>query len=47
MVSGKQEELSVAAWLDLREQLIAVLYESGWDEIFYPDEMDQLVKAIG
>ena len=25
---------------------LAVLLESGWDEIFYPDEMDKLVKAI-
>ncbi len=25
---------------------IGVLLQSGWDEIFYPDEMDKLVKAI-
>lgn len=29
-----------------RDQDLKVLYESGWDEIFYPDEMNLLVKAI-
>jgi hypothetical protein len=28
-----------------REDLLA-LARAGWDEIFYPDEMDKLVKAI-
>ncbi|MDS4019575.1 MAG: hypothetical protein RKR03_03560 [Candidatus Competibacter sp.] len=29
-----------------RDEDIRVFYESGWDEIFYPDEMEKLAKAI-
>jgi hypothetical protein len=29
-----------------RDKDLKVLYESGWDEIFYPDEMDALFAAI-
>jgi hypothetical protein len=25
---------------------LASLISAGWDDIFYPDEMDRLVKAI-
>ena len=29
-----------------RQEDLAALYRAGWDEIFYPDEMDKLAKAI-
>jgi hypothetical protein len=29
-----------------RDEDLKTLLQSGWDEIFYPDEMDRLVKAI-
>ena len=29
-----------------RDKDLKVLYESGWDEIFYPDEMDALVASV-
>lgn len=32
---------------DWRDEDLRVLSESGWDEIFYPDEMSDLLKYIG
>jgi hypothetical protein len=31
---------------DFTQQDVDYLLQSGWDEIFYPDEMDKLAKAI-